>query len=660
MRAFAWLACVVTADLPIHCLRDEFVGHWELHISEVTPLGKSSRLVPKLPQQAGRPFCFHSAPNTNSENMEMIQTKTHEEWKAELGRTTTLTAQLTMRSEQEMVDEVSGHSLVAETPHGKGSWTTVYDEGFEARVPLPSGDTALLLATSRYECSDPSSETCGRNGDSIRPDGSVSGYESYCGRTMVGWYSVKSAAGELLGFGCWIGEKKDRSAATKVAVAVGATADVALAGPPEILGSLMSKVKKEAKPRHRVTDKTLHVNVDGSFSMDSGEEECNIDSIPGVESSSALPETWDWRKQFDGKWDQPVINQGQCGSCYVVSEVYSFQSRINIAMCKRGHCEDRIRLSPESALQCSYYGQGCDGGFPFLVGRHAHDIGVPTEDCAPYQAGRSPMCNSTCHRDPSKLWYAKDYGYVGGFYGTCSALRLMHTVREHGPTAVALEMPGPTDFDSSGFVTRPKVHHKLARDDDSTLEVHIVGQSYVLKSFTHALQSPETELDHEHKQIRECLVQKVSALPERNGIVDGVVLIDGAQPTLADLASRLQSCAPTPKAEPSKLTKVIQTVESFIGLGEPQRIEVVALNEEGINGWEYTTHAVVVVGWGQRDEEKYWIVRNSWGENFGDKGYFYLRRGEDALGIESQGVFAAADFTRGAGKAFLERHGMHL
>mmetsp|Transcript_93496 Transcript_93496/g.250498 ORF Transcript_93496/g.250498 Transcript_93496/m.250498 type:complete len:271 (+) Transcript_93496:51-863(+) len=208
MRAFAWLACVVTADLPIHCLRDEFVGHWELHISEVTPLGKSSRLVPKLPQQAGRPFCFHSAPNTNSENMEMIQTKTHEEWKAELGRTTTLTAQLTMRSEQEMVDEVSGHSLVAETPHGKGSWTTVYDEGFEARVPLPSGDTALLLATSRYECSDPSSETCGRNGDSIRPDGSVSGYESYCGRTMVGWYSVKSAAGELLGFGCWIGEKK--------------------------------------------------------------------------------------------------------------------------------------------------------------------------------------------------------------------------------------------------------------------------------------------------------------------------------------------------------------------------------------------------------------------------------------------------------------------
>jgi C1A family cysteine protease len=33
-------------------------------------------------------------------------------------------------------------------------------------------------------------------------------------------------------------------------------------------------------------------------------------------------------------------------------------------------------------------------------------------------------------------------------------------------------------------------------------------------------------------------------------------------------------------------------------------------------------HAVVVVGWD--DEKKVWILRNSWGDKWGDKGYFYL------------------------------------
>lgn len=33
-------------------------------------------------------------------------------------------------------------------------------------------------------------------------------------------------------------------------------------------------------------------------------------------------------------------------------------------------------------------------------------------------------------------------------------------------------------------------------------------------------------------------------------------------------------------------------------------------------------HDISVVGWSTKDNEKYWIVRNSWGSTWGDNGFF--------------------------------------
>ncbi|XP_059148587.1 dipeptidyl peptidase 1-like isoform X2 [Physella acuta] len=53
------------------------------------------------------------------------------------------------------------------------------------------------------------------------------------------------------------------------------------------------------------------------------------------------------------------------------------------------------------------------------------------------------------------------------------------------------------------------------------------------------------------------------------------------------------------------------------------------------NPFEITNHVVVVVGWGVQDGEKYWIVKNSWGPEWGLQGYFWIRRGTDECSIES-------------------------
>lgn len=46
-------------------------------------------------------------------------------------------------------------------------------------------------------------------------------------------------------------------------------------------------------------------------------------------------------------------------------------------------------------------------------------------------------------------------------------------------------------------------------------------------------------------------------------------------------------------------------------------------------------HAVRILGWGKENGTPYWLIANSWNEDWGDKGLFKMIRGKDDCGIES-------------------------
>lgn len=46
-------------------------------------------------------------------------------------------------------------------------------------------------------------------------------------------------------------------------------------------------------------------------------------------------------------------------------------------------------------------------------------------------------------------------------------------------------------------------------------------------------------------------------------------------------------------------------------------------------------HAVKVIGWGTEDGTDYWLVANSWNTDWGDNGFFKIKRGTDECGFES-------------------------
>lgn len=55
-------------------------------------------------------------------------------------------------------------------------------------------------------------------------------------------------------------------------------------------------------------------------------------------------------------------------------------------------------------------------------------------------------------------------------------------------------------------------------------------------------------------------------------------------------------------------------------------------------------HAIEITGWGEENGIPYWQIKNSFGTEWGDNGYFKMIRGKNSCGIEENAISGAPDF----------------
>lgn len=199
-------------------------------------------------------------------------------------------------------------------------------------------------------------------------------------------------------------------------------------------------------------NKTCESNQDDRMAKWAAGEPIDAD-LHAVEAE--LPTTFDWRDVNGTNWLEPVVDQGDCGSCYMVSSMRMLSARHKI----RQQDPKALPWSINFPLFCGEYTQGCQGGYGFLTAKWSEDVGLLPATCARYNTKGTCGVTKDCftkHAPKDKRFKATNYHYVGGYYGGCTAGAIMRELM-NGPLVVSFEPKDEFMYYSGGiFVSSPE------------------------------------------------------------------------------------------------------------------------------------------------------------------------------------------------------------
>jgi C1A family cysteine protease len=631
-------------------------------------------------------------------------------------------------------------------PGVQHSWTTMFDEGWELK--MINGDKRTgYAALSEYTC-DPTmpGAECGKLGQGEKATGELPvGYHSMCGATLVGWFDEPLPGDQGMGRGCFYATKEDDESRRtvhsvvmmdhapfyKLSDTVAPQSDVSdhaslievhsvyraddFYGKGKHQDRAVDFVERqtsntnslnfqlmtyqdflahhqEAQATNKLHSSKQHGTVKRFYSKEklSLHDACTANNEIYSDFLSKMPRSFDWGTKFNGQWRTPVVDQGNCGSCYGVAMLQSLQARANLhvlnALDQAGIGQEHwpttppVSLSVDAHLACNMFDQGCQGGYPYNSAKWVALNGVPHENCAPSRNsshGVVGQCPTSCFEESKNVLYAHDnYNYLAGAYGsTCGQAYMMKNVFDHGPAPAAIEVTGQFShgrgiigeeflgrgrnivqgFNASNAafaetenlgVSVPREHHATRTTDGAKL----LEARFAVK---HPDSNPTT---------KECPTES-----HMNQLTDHTM-----GDTLSGMFDQLLPGTPSWYSFPNnkdhqtffidtdqvpKDFDPYSTMRETISGAFETKSDCVHLELSPVvdDGGEYTNHAILVTGWGEEkvhdhmafledgqdartETRPYWVIQNSWGPGYGNGGFSYVARGTNYAGIEHQGV----------------------
>jgi len=451
VAVLAVLFSAVSADLPVHCLKQQIEGNWDFFV------GAPSKT---------RSSCGHQHPDSED------------------GQPNRAVMNLVHGEKAIAPQRVSLHTPnVAKSANKQGTWTMVYDEGFEVAI-----DSRILFAFSNFTFTHDPVTNAKHN-------------VSHCGDTMVGWYRST----DRTEWGCFYGVKAEKVVAASKPAAPVATMSAAQHEHDHVklsnatMSKKVEKINKKlsmlqlgwnARVMPKFEGKTMkEINAyagihrttpvrDMRKTMMSQHVSKRVSFLQAAPKAVMLPETYDWSNASGGMdWLEPVMDQESCGSCYVASTTRMLSVRHKITQ----KDNNALPWSINMLLHCGEYNQGCKGGYGALVSKFGEDVGLVPATCMRYNTAGT--CKLECDLDKieGKRYRAANHRLIGNFYGNSTVQAMQEEIFNSGPIVVSFE---PTDdfmFYSDGIYTTAvdKAHPRLAV---STME--------------HRLQDPWKKVDH--------------------------------------------------------------------------------------------------------------------------------------------------------------------
>lgn len=308
---------------------------------------------------------------------------------------------------------------------------------------------------------------------------------------------------------------------------------------------------------------------------------------------------------FDGRsvWKSllpPVRDQGSCGSCWAFAATDCLSSRLSIAT----YGKYRILLSPAAMVVCNLGGE-----FEYQESMRRVSEGLPYDYVVPSrlleqkEEERAAVESLGCQGET--LIGAWQYLYrFGAIEEKCVPYGGKSGTAAPDVAAGVDNLPACSDMIGSGYDTCPVSQNPSKR--------HRAGGYYCVPGTAPKTENGSFEDDGYDDDN-----------DENNKVFSG---------TEKDIRREIYHWGPVTTG-----FIVYPDFDAWGASGDVKNGGVyqhVAKTEDEQQG---SGHAVVIVGWGV-STVPYWLVKNSWGPNWGDRGYFRIRRGTNECQIEENVV----------------------